>query len=169
MALNDVTFLDAAQFSNIGSRKYKVAASATTIKAGEPVSKTVTFVSGANLSTAVIPAIDGSWNVGTTYAVGIAATTSTNTSTAAGTVEVIPAVPGVVYLCSPLTSSLFDTQAEYDALVGRRVCFDLTSSTYTIDTTTGNNGNGLVIEPLDISKHPGKVAFSIRQQVLYNN
>lgn len=170
MALGDVTIYDTGAYGQIGSRKFKVAASATTIKAGEPVNKTVTTVSGANLATAVIPAVTLSPNVGTTFIVGIAATTSTNTSTAAGTVEVFPAVPGYVYLCAPLVSTSWDTQAEYDALVGKRVLFDLTSSTYTITLTqAGNVGNGLVVEPLDILRVPGKVAFSIRQSVLYNN
>jgi hypothetical protein len=58
------------------------------------------------------------------------------------------------------------TQAEYDALVGSRVLFDLTSSTYTI-TATDNAAYGLVVEPLDIKKFPNKVRFSIRPCATY--
>jgi hypothetical protein len=78
----------------------------------------------------------------------------------------MPLVPGVVYLISPNSAAAFDTQTEYDALVGDRVVFDKTDGTYTILATDGAT-NGLVIEPLDVSKHPGKVAFSIRSAVAY--
>ena len=58
------------------------------------------------------------------------------------------------------------TQAEYDALVGARVLLDLTSGTYTILATDSAN-NGCVVEPLDISRFPNKVAFSIRAGANY--
>ncbi len=178
MALGDVTIFKDGAFSPIGARRYRVAKSGTTIKAGEPVNKGIistVAAAGTNVATVVIPAITNSPNVGTSYIIGIAQSTSTNTASLEGIVDVLPCVPGVIYLCAPLTSTLFDTQAEYDALVGRKVCFDLTSSTYTITTTTttGGNasapGNGLVVEPLEIAKYPGKVAFSVRNSVIYNN
>lgn len=174
MAIGDVTIYKDGAFSPIGARRYVVAKSATTIKPGEPVAKTVTFVSGANLSTAVSPAVTLS-PLSSLPIIGIAAgpgTASTNTATAAGVVDVIPCVSGIIYLCAPKTSTLWDTQAEYDALVGTRVLFDLTSSTYTITTSAGGGGtsvSGLVVEPLDIAKYPGKVAFSVRATSLYTN
>lgn len=173
MAIGDVQIYKDGAFSPIGARRYVVAKSGTTIKPGEPVNKTVTTVAGANLATAVIPAITLSPSAGTTFIIGIASgpgAASTNTSTAAGVVDVIPCVSGVIYLCAPLTSTLWDTQAEYDALVGTRVLFDLTSSTYTITTVhTFNAFNGLIVEPLDIARYPGKVAFSVRTTAIYNN
>lgn len=104
--------------------------------------------------------------VATDYLAGIAATTSTNTAAAAGEVWVYPLVPGVVYLMKPNAAASFDTQAEYDALVGDRVLIDLTSSSYTILATDGAT-SGCVIENLDVAKYPGKVAFSFRNGVSY--
>jgi hypothetical protein len=158
--IGDITLLREGQFGAIGSRTFAVAASATTIKAGEPVSKALS-------ASVVTPAATNTPVVGTDYMAGIAASTSTNTASAAGTVEVIPMATNVTYLISPKVAATFDTQAEYDALVGDRVLIDLTSGTYTI-LAADNASNGCVIEPLDISKYPGKVAFSIRGAVTYN-
>lgn len=58
------------------------------------------------------------------------------------------------------------TQAEYDALVGARVLIDLTAGSYTLLASDSAN-NGCVVEPLDISLFPGKVAFSIRAGANY--
>lgn len=102
----------------------------------------------------------------TDFIVGIAASTSTNTAALEGTVEVLLDVPGMVYLIAPNVAASFDTQAEYDALVGDRVLLDLTSSTYTILASDGAT-NGCVIEPLDVAKYPGKVAFSFRRGTNY--
>ena len=62
--------------------------------------------------------------------------------------------------------ALTATQATYDALVGYRVLLDLTGSTYTI-LVSDNADNGCVIEPLDVFKYPGKVAFSVREAANY--
>lgn len=159
MALGDITILKEGAFGGVGSRKFVVGTSATTIKAGEPVAKALGgFV--------VTPMATNSPQVGTHYIVGIAATTSTNTASAEGTVEVWPDVPGMVYLIAPNVAASFDTQSEYDALVGDRVLIDLTSSSYTI-LATDAAGNGCVIEPLDVAKYPGKVAFSFRRGANY--
>jgi len=158
--VGDITILDSGQFGAIGSRKFAVAASATLINAGEPVAK-------ALAAAVVTPLATNSPVVGTDYMAGIAASTSTNTASAAGTVEVIPLATDVTYLIAPKVAATFDTQAEYDALVGDRVLIDLTTGTYTILAADGAT-NGCVIEPLDISKYPGKVAFSIRGAVAYN-
>ena len=80
--------------------------------------------------------------------------------------QVTPLVPGVTYLIAPKVAATWDTQAEYDALVGARVLLDLTAGAYTILAADGAT-NGCVVEPLDISKYPGKVAFSIRNGVSY--
>lgn len=157
MAIGDIIALDEAQFGRIGSRKWAVAASSTTIKPGEPV---VRALGGA----VVTPMATNKPVVGTDYVVGIAASTSTNTASAAGTVEVVPLQSGQVYLISPNSAAAWDTQAEYDALVGDRVLIDLTSTSYTI-LASDSATYGCVIMPLDISKYPGKVAFSFRNDV----
>ena len=157
--IGDIQLLRNGSFGVVGSRKHNVAASSTTIKAGEPVGKVL-----GNAS--VIPLPTNAPSQGTSWMVGIAATTSTNTATAAGSVEVIPLVDSQVFLIKPLDSTLWDTQTEYDALVGDRVELDLTTSTYTIQAADTQYG-GCVIQPLDITKYPGKVAFSVREVVNY--
>lgn len=164
MTAGNVTILVGAQGSTSPSKVYQTEAAATNIKFGEPV----------KLKTAgsqyVIPLADAEPVVGTTtYVVGIAATTSTETASADGTVEVFENLPGTVWLCNAKSSAAVDTQAEYDALVNVPVLFDLTSSVYTVDTAVTDATYGLVIESLDITRYPGKVAFSIRSSATINN
>lgn len=157
--LGDIKVLRPAQFGDVGSKQFAVAASATTIKPGEPVAKAL----GASV---VTPLATNKPVVGTDYLAGIAMTESTNTAAAAGVVDVMPLVPNVVYIMSPKVAATWDTQAEYDALVGDRVLIDLTAGSYTILAADSAN-NGCVIEPLDVKKYPGKVAFSFRNAVNY--
>jgi hypothetical protein len=150
-ALND------SQFGAIGTRKFAVAASADLIYPGYPVVR--------ELGAAVVTGMATNKPVvATDYVVGVAASKSTNTALVAGTVEVIPLIPGQIWLATPKAPTSFDTQAEYDALVGDRVLFDLTTGDYTI-LAADNATYGCVIEPLDISKYPGKVAFAFRNDV----
>ena len=158
MALGDIMPLSNSNgFGLTGSIKYTVAASATLINEGEPVSKALGNSSGK----VVAPASTNTPVVGTDYYAGIAASTSTNTASAAGTVDVWPMDTSTTWLISPKVAATWDTQAEYDALVGARVLLDLTSSSYTILASDGAN-NGCVVMPLDISVYPGKVAFRFR-------
>ncbi len=153
--LGDITILEQASMTGRGARLFNVAAGATTINAGEPV--TFPVQSG----TTVTAMVTNSPTAGSDYFVGIASTTSTQTSGTAGTVGVYPVDPNATYLISPKTAASWDTQAEYDALVGKNVLIDLTSGTYTILATNGAN-NGCVIQALNINEHPGKVAFAVR-------
>lgn len=160
MAANDIVIYDEASFGYPGDEEYVVAAgSASSIKVGEPVSKP--------LGSSVVAALATSKPVvATDFLAGIAASTSTDTASATGKVKVTKLVPGLTFLISPKTSTSWDTQAEYNALVGARVTLDLTSSTWTINATDGAT-NGCVIMPLDISKFPGKVRFAFRNGVTY--
>jgi len=159
MANGDIKILDQSTMAGIGAREYQVAASATLINAGEPVAK-------ALAAAVVTPMATNKPVVATDFLAGIAATTSTNTASTAGTVWVYPIVPGVVYTIKPKVAATFDTQAEYDALVGDRVLIDLTSGSYTILAADGAT-SGCVIEQLDVAKYPGRVAFSFRNGVSY--
>lgn len=144
---------EASTMGGRGATLYN-AATPTVINAGEPVARALGAVT-------VTPCATSAGQVGTDYIVGIAATTSTNTATAVGTVNVIPLNSNTVWLIKPKTATSWDTQAEYDALVGKRMTIDLTSSSYTLNATDAA-GNGCVVAPLDISKYPGKVAFRFR-------
>ena len=169
MALGDIQIYSKDNgFGYPGEISYAVATSATppAINAGEPVAKALAGTGVTALATSK-PV------VGTDYMAGIAATSSTESSTVAGTISVTKLDPGLTYLISPKVSSTWGfltsgpVQSTYDALVGARVTFDLTSSKYTINSTD-SSANGLVVEPLDITKFPGKVRFSIRAGVVYN-
>lgn len=163
MALGDIILLENSGSNGArGARLYNVA-SGTPILAGEPVQATLAGV-------AVTPAITSWPVVGTTYCAGIAATNSTNTATAAGTVYVLPMTSQQTWLVAPATATSWDTQAEYDALVGKRVVLQ---NSVTVSATAQNIGtysilasdsstNGCIVQALDISRYPGKVAFAFR-------
>lgn len=159
MALGDITLFQDGAFSSIGSRKHAVASGTTaSIKAGELVLKTpgsayVTVWTANNSAKPV---------VGTDYVAGISASTSTETASAAGTVEIIPLVPGQIYLANPDVAATWDTQSEYDALVGDRVLLKTTAAGVQTILASDSATSGLVIQPLDVSKYPGKVAFSVK-------
>ncbi len=159
MATGDITILDQSTMAGIGARKYIVLAGATAINPGEPVTKALGAVSVTAMST-------NKPVVATDFLAGIAATSSTQTAALDGEVWVNPLVPGVVYLMKPNSAAAWDTQAEYDALVGDRVLIDLTTGSYTILATDGAT-SGCVIEALDITKYPGRVAFAFRNGVSY--
>lgn len=104
MALNDVTIYDEGAFGYPGDIEFAVAASATTIKAGEPTLKLL----GAS-GTVVAPLTTNFPTcVAAQLTAGIASSTSTNTAAAAGTVRVTKPVPGITYLCAPLTAASWD-------------------------------------------------------------
>ncbi len=170
MALGDITLLE-----NIGSnggrgaRLYNVALG-TPILAGEPVQLRAVG------DTVVQPSLTSTPVVGTSGVeglfVGIAATNSTNTATAAGTVYVTPVDSNQTWLIAPTAPASWDTQSEYDALVGKRV---LLQNGTTVTATPQNIGsytllasdsaaNGCVVQAMNIAEHPGKVAFAFRMR-----
>lgn len=157
MALGDITLYDDGAFGYPGDVEYAVAASATTIKAGEPVA----IALGGYV---VTPMATNKPVVATDYLAGIAASTSTNTAAAAGTVKVTKITTGCSWLITANDKTAIDTQAEYDLLVGDRVLIDLTSTSYTGLATDGAT-YGCVILPLDVKKYPGKIRFAFRNGV----
>lgn len=157
MALGDFTILEQNSTNGRGSRLYNVASGATAINAGEPVARTL----GA--TTVTIMATNKPV-VATDFLAGIAQTTSTQTASVAGTVDVLPLSSGTTFLIAPKVAATWNTQALYDALVGTRVLVDLTAGVYTVLAADSAN-NGLIVQALDISKYPGKVAVAFRQAV----
>ena len=155
----DIEFKDSIANHSEDSRKYPVAASATLIYPGDPVVVTLGSPSVTLMAT-------NKPVVATDFMVGIAVSTSTNTASSVGTVDVVPVMSSDTMLISPNAATAWDTQAEYDALVGARVLLDLTASKYTILAADGAT-SGCVIQPLDIAKYPGKVAFSFRAGCSY--
>jgi len=157
MARRNIQVYSEAGFGWPGSKKANVAAAATAILSGEPVSR-------APGATTVTAAATNFPVVGTDYCPGIACSDSTQTATAAGSVQVCPLNPASSWLIAPKVPASWDTQAKYNALVGKRVLLDLTAGVYTILATDGAT-NGCVVEPMNISEYPGLVRFSFRQEV----
>ncbi len=158
-----------------GARLYNVA-SGTPIYAGEPVQvgalgNAAGVITG---STTVMPALTSTPDASAHLYVGIASTNSSNTSSAAGTVDVIPLTSADTWLANPDAPTTWDTQAEYNALVGARVVLKNsvsvtatpTSGTYTILASDSSN-NGCVVLPLDVFLVAGKVAFAFRAGCSY--
>lgn len=71
---------------------------------------------------------------------GIATSTSTQTATANGVVDVLLPVDGVVYACRAKTASTFDTDAEILAVLNDNVYLDLTAGVYTVDVANASAG-----------------------------
>lgn len=187
MALGDVTIYDDGVCGFPNSKRFRVNfGGPAAIKAGELVLKVLgnqataglpgkgSYVTRWTTSSAVKP------KVGTDFVAGLAASSSTETLTAAGVVDVFVDMPGVTYLGVPDTAASWDTQAEYDLLVGARVYLSTTSAgvqtVLASDTTTTSSQNGqftglalagLIVEPLDVIKYPGKVRFSLNRRLTY--
>lgn len=69
---------------------------------------------------------------------GIAKSKSTDTASAAGSVDLWMPLPGIVYSGFAKTSSTADTVAEIQALFGKRVVFDLTTGNWTVDAAAAD-------------------------------
>lgn len=69
---------------------------------------------------------------------GIAKSISTDTASADGEVYTWLPLPGIVYSGFAKTASTADTEAEVDALSGKRVVFDLTSTNWTVDAAAAD-------------------------------
>ena len=167
MAAGDLIILEQVSEMGRGGRLYNVAAG-TPIYAGEPVQ--IRAVGGI----VVEPNLTSTPTCSTTAGVeglfvGVATTNSTNTTTAAGTVNVLPVNSGTTYLANPDVAATWDTQAEYDALVGKRVLLKNsvtvtatpTSGTYTLLASDSAN-NGCTVQAMNIALYPAKVAIAFR-------
>jgi hypothetical protein len=103
----------------------------STIAAGTPT-KAADAVNAGPWTGAVVPMVDGDGTTAQRFT-GVAKSTSTDTASAAGTVDLYLPYPGILYAANAKTASTFDTQAEVDANFGKGVFFDLTSTVWTVD------------------------------------
>ncbi len=106
-----------------------------TIAAGTPTKGA--DAAAASWTGAVVPMVDGDGAIGQRFT-GIAKNTSTDTVAAAGVVTLWLPLPGLVYACKAKTASTADTAAEINALFGKRVVFDLTSSLWSVDAAAAD-------------------------------
>lgn len=160
MAINDVKIKDSV-YENVPTWTWQVDASATLIYPGEPVKL---YAAG---SPYVVKLADAEPVIGTTtQVIGIAKSTSTNTASAAGTVEVYMPLPGIVYSIAAKSAAAANTQSEIDALCGDTLLFDLTSTTFTIDTAAGTAvSSGLQVVGGDPTN--SNIYFTIRQSACF--
>ncbi|HEY9826355.1 MAG TPA: hypothetical protein V6D19_12980 [Stenomitos sp.] len=119
------------------SQKWNVpSGGVTTIKAGEPTKTVDAAAASPYLGTTAIM-VDGDGTTAQRFT-GIAKSDSTDTASAAGIVYLWLPLPGLMYSGKAKTASTADTQAEVDALRGKRVVFDLTSTTWSIDAAAAD-------------------------------
>lgn len=82
----------------------------------------------------VVVMVDGDGLVTGERFTGLAKDVSTETASAAGIVNTWAPVPGMVYTGFAKSAAAADTQAEINALMGKKVLFDLTTGDWTVDT-----------------------------------
>lgn len=123
---------------------------AGTIASGTPAKRV--DIDAATATGSVIPMVDGNGgSSGATMATsgtfaGLAKSTSSDTASAAGTVDLWAPVAGLVYRGTALSSTAANTQAKINVLMGKRVVYDLTASNWTIDTAAADAlANNVVI------------------------
>lgn len=137
-----ISFYD--QDGPVPTMKFLVASgAAATINPGTPTK----FGSAG----AIVPMADGNGTTSERFT-GIAKGTSTDTAAAAGVVEVFIPLPGQQYMAGAKSATAANTQAKIDALLGKRVVFDVTGTVapgqtgqWTIDTAAGDAATNCVV------------------------
>lgn len=114
----------------------------STIQAGTPT-KGADATAASPWTGAVVPMVDGDGTTSQRFT-GIAKSTSTDTASANGEVTLWLPLPGYVYACKAKTASTADTAAEVQALFGKRVVFDLTSSLWSVDAAAADAAANMV-------------------------
>lgn len=121
---------------NTWATRYVVASGGSaTIASGTPA-KCVT--ADASVAGAVVPMVDADGIVTGERFVGLAKSISTDTASAAGNVDTWCPVPGILYRGFAKSAAAANTQALIDALMGKKVIFDLTTSNWTVDTAASD-------------------------------
>lgn len=162
----DITIYNAnSDTGSLGARRHQVAASAgaPAINVGEPVSKTLG-------NQYVITNPTSGQVVATNFLAGVSTSTSTETTAMDGYVDAAPINSGSIYLIAPAVAASWNTQALYNANVGKRVLIQKSTTgntgIYTILAADGST-NGCVVENLNVFTYPNTVAFSFRSGLSY--
>lgn len=108
----------------------------STIAAGTPT-KGADAAAASPWTGAVVPMVDGDGTTSQRFT-GIAKSDSTETASVAGYVINWLPLPGYIYACKAKTASTADTAAEVQALFGKRVVFDLTSTVWYVDAAAAD-------------------------------
>lgn len=114
----------------------------STIAAGTPT-KGADATAASPWTGAVIPMVSGDGTTSQRFT-GIAKNTSNDTASANGYVYTWLPLPGLVYGCKAKTTSTANTAALIQALFGKRVVFNLTSSLWSIDAAAADAAANMV-------------------------
>lgn len=114
----------------------------STINAGTPTKGT--DATAASWTGAVLPMVDGDGTTSQRFT-GLCKSTSTDTASAAGVTTLWLPLPGLVYAGKSKTASDTNTLAKIQALFGKRVVFDLTSTTWSIDASAADAAANSVV------------------------
>ncbi len=137
MAANRNAFTVVNQMNSDFTKSWVVPSGAAgSIAAGSPTATVDAAAASPYLGT-IAAMSDGNGTTSQRFT-GIAKGDSSDTVAAAGTCSVFLPLPGLVYQGKAKTASTADTQAEVDALSGKRVVFDLTASVWTIDAAAAD-------------------------------
>ena len=154
MAKNDVRIVH-NPYNSAATKTFLVddqtTTSDTTIYPGEPLK-----IYGAEGGNYVTHMATGDPEIGTDITVGIAASQSTETTTAEGTVDVYLPLPGIIYECAATTPANLADGILFDC-----VTFDLTGTTYTVNENEASDENVQGLRILDYDATAGTVQFTI--------
>lgn len=114
---------------------------AATIQSGTPTKGA--DATAASWTGAIVPMVDGDGTTSQRFT-GICKTTSTDTAAANGVATVWLPLPGLVYASKAKTASTANTAALVQALFGKRVVFDLTSSLWSVDAAAADAAANMV-------------------------
>src|ERR1700749_1255642 len=134
MALGDLNLYNASgPGGSLGSKRHQVVAggSPPAINAGEPVSKTLG-------NQYVITNPTSGQAVATNFLAGVSTSTSNETASLDGFVDVMPIDNKTTWLIAPAVAATWNTQAKYNALVGARVLIQKSGGVYTILAADGS-------------------------------
>ena len=156
MATGDIRPYNTGGHSDISTVTVQTEAAATDILAGEPVKLK------AAGSPYAIPLATLDLTIGTdTAMVGIAASASTHTATADGTMEVYLPMPGAQWSMKATTPANIDTAAKLLALQNDRVVMTLAAGIYTLDENAGDAATS-AFYILGGNPATGEIYFNIR-------
>ena len=134
MATGDVRILDSAgnnvvpTYPQTGTLRFATQHGNTALNPGEPCK-----IDGTNGIPYVVIVADADGTTGSHF-VGIVKSKDTVTASVNGYVDVYIPLPGIIYAAKAKTSTNVATDTLITALIGKRVIWDVTSATVTVDT-----------------------------------
>jgi len=115
----------------------------STIQSGTPT-KGADATAASPWTGAVIPMVDGDGTTSQRFT-GICKTTSNETASVAGSCVLWLPLPGYVYAAKSKSAASANTAALVQALFGKRVVFDLTSSLWTVDAAANDAAANMLV------------------------